>query len=328
MRDMGYEVHLLPLTEGPLESDFSALGVHCIRETNFTGFDLVILNTAVSARVVPNIPNGVKFLMWLHESPLLFVHSELPFIVAQAAKRAVGILFPTEATAQDWARYGPLRSDALAIFHSLAPVSIPPLSTEAKRLLTEPVTTICPLRIISIDPLEYFRGHRVLSRALEYLISKGIDVEYTAAGASPSAIRSLFSFLPNNRLIAPGRIPRIEVLECLARSHIYVSASAFATQNLGLCEAVLMGVPAVVSDIPVHRSFSASLPAAIKLTRLFDWRSIAITVEALYENYFAWRLISRRSVSHAEKYLSADSMKEVLRWCLALDFEDRHFLPS
>jgi glycosyltransferase involved in cell wall biosynthesis len=319
LRSKQYELHLLSLSDGPLEAEFSAMGVRRIQRTDFRGYDLVILNTSVSARVASSIPSGIKYLLWLHESPLLFVHSDLPFIVSQAAERAIGILFPTESTAQEWARYGSLRSDVRHIFYSLAPVSIPELSSEAEEiLLTRPTEMPSPLRIISIDPMEYFRGYRVISQALECLVSKGIDVHYTAVGASPVSARAVFPFLSSNRMLATDRIPRAEVLEHLARSHVYVSASSFATQNLGLCEATLMGIPSVISDIPVHRALSESMSGAVMLSRLFEWKSIAAAIEKLYANYPVWRITSRNAIEPARKYLSAQRMEDVIRCCLAL----------
>jgi glycosyltransferase involved in cell wall biosynthesis len=316
--EMGYEIDLLPLAEGPLEAEFLSLGVRRIRSTNFRGYHLIILNTAVSARVAPHIPDDVKYLMWLHESPLLFVHSDIPFIVSKAAERAAALLFPTESTAQEWGRYGSLRSDEKLIFHCLAPVTIPSLTTEARLALAQQTVEMNPVRIITIDPVEYFRGHKVLARALQHMTARGVDVHYTAAGASPSTIRALFPFLQSDRLNATDRIPRAKILNYLAESHIYVSVSAFATQNLGLCEARLMGIPAVISDIPVHRSFCASVPGGVILSRLFDWKSIADGVEEIISNYEAWRLVSRNSLASCQKYLSSEKLKTVMRRCLTL----------
>jgi glycosyltransferase involved in cell wall biosynthesis len=318
LREMGCEIDLLPLAEGPLEAEFLALGVRRIRSTDFRGYNLVILNTAISARAANHIPEDVKFLIWLHESPLLFVHSDVPFMVSQAAERAIALLFPTEFTAQEWARYGSLRSDERPVFVCLAPVKVPDLAMGSGRGLAGPGYTKKPLRIITIDPVEFFRGHRVLALALQHLVSRGIDIHYTAAGASPSAIKALFPFLPSEQLNATDRIPRAQVLELLAQSDVYVSASAFATQNLGLCEATLLGIPSVVSDIPVHRAWSDKVGGAVALFPLNRWRVLSDRLSSVTRFLELQRRVSAAASDVAKAALAEARLQSTIRQLLSL----------
>jgi glycosyltransferase involved in cell wall biosynthesis len=303
MREMGLDVDLLALADGPLELEFRSIGVPRIRDTSFLGYHWIILNTAVSARIAQHIPVQARYCLWIHESPSLFVHSDLPFIVAQAAKRAHGLIFPTESTAADWARFGALRSDSKRILSLLAPVSLPKglhrLVMEDPRLGLDKM-----LRLVTIDPLEYFRGHRVIANAIQQLQLMGHDVHYTAVGASQSQTTPLFPMLRSDRIVVTDRVPRDVALRHLAQSHTYVSASTFATQNLGLCEASLLGIPSVVSDIPVHRAWADKMPGSVFTYPLFDDEQLSQIIGLIWRSYAEHSHLGRIRIHVATELLS------------------------
>jgi glycosyltransferase involved in cell wall biosynthesis len=318
LREMGNEVDLLPLAEGPLEAEFSAIGVRRIRATNFRGYDLIILNTAVSARVAHLIPGGEKYLIWLHESPLLFVHSDVPFIVSEAAEKATAILYPTENTGKEWSSYGPLRNEKLITFYCLAPVSLPDALADIRSLVPS-VETPHPLKIITIDPFEYFRGYRTLAKAIKNIVDLGIDVHLTSVGSTTAQFKGLFNFLPPSRCAVFDRIPRSEVLKLLSSSDLYISNSSFATQNLGLCEASLVGLPSLATDIPVHRAWAKEMAGGTTLYRLFDSNDLTLRIRQILGSYRAYSGISYDRRIHAKETLSSGAMKQVFTLILSIN---------
>jgi len=303
MRQMGLEIDLLALADGPLASEFKLIGVQIISHTNFLGYEWIILNTAVSARIALYIPDQAIYYLWIHESPLLFVHSDLPYFVAQAAKRASGLIFPSESTAADWARYGALRSEGKRVLNVVSPVALP-AGYERVMRDTSPEGSRTVLRLVSIDPVEFFRGHRVIANAIKHLHRLGHDVHYTAVGATESQVRALFPMLSADRLVATDRVPRTVALSHLAQSHIYLSASAFATQNLGLCEALLLGIPSVISDIPVHRIWAERLPSSVFTYPLFDDVLLSQQIHFVLRSYDEQLYLAKGGIHIAEDLLS------------------------
>jgi glycosyltransferase involved in cell wall biosynthesis len=319
----GAEVDLLSLAEGPLAADFESVGTRRVHSTNFLNYDLVVLNTVLSARLAFSIPKKVKYLLWIHESPILFTHSDIPFIVSKAASGAAAIIFPSDSTATEWARYGSLRPDRSHVFNLLSPVSLPPSLTRGTERLRKYERGLTPFQIVTIDPVEYFRGHRTFGQSMQILSGQSLDFHYTAVGASREQIDSLFTSSERCRIVATGRVARSVVLEILSRSHLYISASAFATQNLGLCEASLLGIPAIVSDIPVHRAWAERMGGSVILSRLFEPEALArhiLRVERSYENY---RLVADDAKDLANDVLSDKRFERVFTGIVAFTTDSR-----
>ena len=86
LKNKGLSIDLYSLNEGPLESEFLLIGVNRVRFVAFQNYDLVLLNTAVLAKFAASIPESVRYCLWIHESPNLFMHSDVPFWVCRAAK--------------------------------------------------------------------------------------------------------------------------------------------------------------------------------------------------------------------------------------------------
>lgn len=320
MRQMGLEVHLLPLADGPLEQEFRSIGVHRIFGTSFEGYDWILLNTAVSARIAHAVPKTAKYILWIHESPLLFVHSDLPFIVAQAARRASGLIFPSESTAVDWARYGDLRSEKKRILYLLSPITFPD-SFKPSANSDSSGNQSKMLRLVTVDPVEYFRGHRVIAQAINSLQSIGHDVHFTAVGATEAQTRAVFPMLSVDRLVATERVPRVAALSFLAQSHIYLSASAFATQNLGLCEASMLGIPSVVSDIPVHRAWAEKVPGSVFPYPLFEDTLLSEQINLVWSAYPEHSRLAKLRVQTASELLSERRFASTLSSFLHLGYK-------
>jgi glycosyltransferase involved in cell wall biosynthesis len=309
----GHAVQLLAISQGPLAKDFEAAGVRIVPKLDCHDVDRIILNTSVCARLADVIQERVPFILWLHESPQLFLHSDLPYIVSKAAVRARAIIFPSPSVGVDWARYGSLRGSATKCLYARAPVSIPKENVNSCSALSSLTT---PIRIISIDPVESFRGHAVIADAIRILHAQGIDIHLTAVGASLAKIQEIFSMLSPDRVLATDRVPRDMVWRYLGGSHVYVSATSFATQNLGLCEASLSGIPAIVSDIPAHRNWAEEMGAGVQIYPLFSATELAKRLIFLKDNYHALKELAAASMSVAYELISHKRFAEVIQEAL------------
>jgi hypothetical protein len=270
LRRLGYQLDLYSLADGPLELQFRELGVPRVAGVDPSKYALMFFNTAVTARFALSLQGKCKYVLWLHESPNLFVHSDVPFFVAQAAEAASALLFPSQSTAEEWAKFGSLRQRHCPIFSAHSPLNtnleIGWRSSEFDEPIKRPQITL-----LTIDPVEYFRGYGVLARALRIYTKPPASglVELIAVGANAERIAPLFAGLSKVIVQATDRIPKRQVIELMARSDLYLSNSSYATQNLGLCEAASIGIPALISDIPVHREFAARVPSSVVTYELF-----------------------------------------------------------
>ncbi len=310
---LGHDVQLFAIVQGPLAKDFETAGVRLAPKLDTHDVDRVILNTSVCARLADVIQESVPFILWLHESPLLFLHSDLPYIVSKAAARARAIVFPSASVGVDWARYGSLRGNSTKCLYASAPVSISKANVNSCSALS---SLTKPIRMISIDPVESFRGHAVIADAIRILHAQGIDIHLTAVGASLPKIEKIFSMLSADRVLATDRVPREMVLRYLRQSHIYVSATSFATQNLGLCEASLAGIPAIVSDIPAHRNWAEKMGAGVQTYPLFSATELARRLIFVKDNYQAFKGLASASTIVAYELTSDKQFAAVIQEAL------------
>jgi glycosyltransferase involved in cell wall biosynthesis len=285
MRQLGISLDLVSMKTGPLAQEFASIGVNILRSTDFLGYNLIILNTSLCAGVSDKIPVVAKFVLWLHESPSLFVHTDIPLVVAKAAGRAAALLFPSVSTAKEWSKFGPLRDEGKLILSLMTPVAMMTPESENKVDSINRESDGRLLRLVSIDPCEYFRGPKVLMSAINLLATKGFKIELRSFGGPDGLYQSAVGQIPNFSFFGGGRAPRSEVLKGLAMSDMYISTTSHATQNLGLCEASLVGVPAVVSDIDVHKELARLLPGSIWLHKLFDDNDLSQAIMNLHSRY-------------------------------------------
>jgi glycosyltransferase involved in cell wall biosynthesis len=310
--EMGFSVDLIALADGPMEQEFQNIGVRRIRSTDFKGYRLVVLNTAICAHIALRIPPEVKFALWIHESPYLFIHTDIPLVVCQAAATASAILFPTESTAAEWSHFGPLRFDRRSLYISLAPVEISVGSEVEEASFYSMKERVSSFRIITIDPLEYFRGYKVLATALKLIYHQKLDLELVSVGVAKDQFKQIFAFMQESQVKPFTRIPRHCVLELLRSSDLYLSNSSFATQNLGMCEASIAGIPTLVSDIPVHRTWAERLPGSAWTYKLFDAVDLATKINLIIKNYRPIRELSMLNRETAKAFLSDKSLRLVI----------------
>ena len=106
-------------------------------------------------------------------------------------------------------------------------------------------------RIVATGRLAFQKNYPVLIKAARYLN----DAEIVIVGGGPdeTELKQLASdFRVSDRVRFMGHMPREEALAVLASCDVFVQPSRFEGHSLALIEAAKVGLPLVVSDIPVQ----------------------------------------------------------------------------
>lgn len=280
----GYTVHLFSFKKGPLSDEFVRSGVLILEKINFEIYDLVILNTSVSATIYKYIPKRTSYILWLHESPALFLQTLIPWTVVQASKGAVGVFYPSKSLYDEWARYGDLRKKRNSSEFLFTPLT--DLQKCDRAGVNKKIKNSSVIKIVTIDPVENFRGYTVVADALKQLsLISNFSVEWTAVGADHQKLIEIVGSHKKLTCYGLGRVTRQQVQDVINSSDIYISATAYASQNMGLFEALSCGIPSIVSDIPVHKEIKDEIFSEVFLYSLFDSTELMEKLIECINNY-------------------------------------------
>lgn len=101
----------------------------------------------------------------------------------------------------------------------------------------------------------YFKGFETLCHSLKLLNDLGIAVEWRVAGVREDSLinkitkKFLKDDYPDRGLIFLGALAESELIESLLTSHIYVMPSHIENSPNNLCEAMIMGLPCVATNV-------------------------------------------------------------------------------
>jgi hypothetical protein len=211
---------------------------------NFDDYDYVIFNTLLTVKYIPKIKCKAKLIAWIHESPYL---AGLAWNAANEIKKisfADAIIFPSLSCRVEWSQY----IDTKNAFHFYSPVVIPDKIKELSiNQRFSSVKSICVL-----DPRESYRG---IDRLEEFFdkIDYPLDIHFVGAEKEDGKIKSKYV-----NAYYYGRIVRNEALKILALCDTYISATCMATQNRGLCEALILKKNIYLSSINVHHEIGGN----------------------------------------------------------------------
>ena len=157
-------------------------------------------------------------------------------------------------------------SDSVAATLALKPASyrarmrtIPnALSERVERLLDGLLrarTTAKPadasFRVVSLGRLAYQKNYPLLIRAIADV--SGAMLEIVGGGEDEASLRTLVAELDLvDRVAITGSLPREAALARAASADIFVQVSRFEGHSLALIEAARLGLPLIVSDVPVQ----------------------------------------------------------------------------
>jgi colanic acid/amylovoran biosynthesis glycosyltransferase len=111
-----------------------------------------------------------------------------------------------------------------------------------------------PLRIVSVGRLHWVKGHEYALMAVHELRAAGVDVEYTIvgdAGASgrASVLTAIRDLELDDCVVLRDELGRVEVLEALRRSDVFLHPSLSEGLSNATLEAMAVGLPVVVTDV-------------------------------------------------------------------------------
>lgn len=234
--------------DGPIAKDFEAIGASLIKnqplEIQYQAYELVLFNTVVTTPFIPNLkPQNAKWILWIHESPYLAGFGWSPLVNFRNYQHLDFLVFPSESCKVEWSGF--INVNYAYVIPS--PVDIPDYISELSIHRQNIKKTFC-----IIDPREAYRNiDKIESAILEYQD----DAIFNFIGTTPPP-EDILNELRSNKNIEVnyfGRVNQERALEILACSDTYLSATSMATQNRGLCEALVMNKNIYISKIKAHQ---------------------------------------------------------------------------
>ena len=107
------------------------------------------------------------------------------------------------------------------------------------------------MRVVALGRLTYQKNYPMLIRAIAAV--PGAMLEIVGGGEDEAALRALVADLGlGDRVAFAGLIPREAALAKAASADVFVQVSRYEGHSLALIEAARLGLPLVVSDVPVQ----------------------------------------------------------------------------
>jgi colanic acid/amylovoran biosynthesis glycosyltransferase len=124
-----------------------------------------------------------------------------------------------------------------------SPASVPPGAVDGR-----------PLRIVSVGRLHWVKGHEYALMAIHELRAAGLEVEYTIVGdagatARASVLTAIRDLELDDCVVVRDELGRVEVLEALRRSDVFLHPSLSEGLSNATLEAMAVGLPVVVTDV-------------------------------------------------------------------------------
>ena len=124
-----------------------------------------------------------------------------------------------------------------------SPAPVPPVAVDGR-----------PFRIVSVGRLHWVKGHEYALMAVHELRGAGIEVEYTIVGdaganARASVLTAIRDLELDDCVVMRDELNRVEVLEALRRSDVFLHPSLSEGLSNATLEAMAVGLPVVVTDV-------------------------------------------------------------------------------
>lgn len=110
-----------------------------------------------------------------------------------------------------------------------------------------------PLRLIQVGRLKPQKGQNILIEAIAELTRRGVDCELKIYGTGEleNELNTQIDTLELTNVQLMGLTENVE--EKLLESDVFISSSLWEGFNMGLVEALSVGVPVIATDLPPHR---------------------------------------------------------------------------
>ncbi len=161
-----------------------------------------------------------------------------------------------------------------------------------------------PLRLIAVGNLRSQKNYSILIDSFKYLKNYQIELDIYGSG---DLFDYLSSLIMNNKYPISLKGNEHNISEIIADYDIYISASLYEGYGIAPVEAMAVGLPVILSDIPVFREIA---PPETLFFNPTSSKEIASCILCHYENRSTSSELSIRLKNHAiqiaskEKYLS------------------------
>jgi glycosyltransferase involved in cell wall biosynthesis len=150
--------------------------------------------------------------------------------------------------------------------------------------------------IVAVGRLSRQKNHPQLIRAMALLPQARLEI--IGAGEDEAELRALIAALKlEDRVTLLGQMPREEALRRAARADVFAQVSLFEGHSLALIEAARLGLPLVVSQVPVQiEGVTGEDGTLCGLTvPLDDPQALATALGSLLDDPATYRLWAERS---------------------------------
>ena len=225
--------------DGDSKNDFKKAGAKIQSDTTtfFTDCDLYIGNTVFAMDVI--VDNKIpleKIFMWVHET--LTVAYELPTL--QKSKQIKSIICVSQFQIEDYKSVFPNAS----YFHLRNCVDF-----------NKTVVNSTSSSFAVVGPWMWNKNQQGLLDIIKFL---SLDLSINFIGTQNPGFVNEHNFWGSVNLSTSRNL--------ISNSYGYISASKLETQNLSAIEAILSGIPVLLSNIPAHQELKSLIPEII----LFD----------------------------------------------------------
>lgn len=259
LKDEGYQIDVFSVVHGPLEEDFKALNINVKVDENlhstplanqpwYKDYDLFLVNTAVMAGCFAAPLNGAPAIWWIHEGPVVLKQCGLTrenlskiykekvctVAVSEVAKEAFLSLRP------DWQ------------FDEVIPIGVKDNCTDIFHRKT--VNLYGKIVFLTVAcGMEPRKGQDVLCEAIERLpkqLRKKSEfwfVGKTGNDAVSKKVLTCANKYPKNVKVM-GVLPHDKLLELYRQTDYVVVPSREESLSIVAMEAMMMGIPCVLSD--------------------------------------------------------------------------------
>jgi glycosyltransferase involved in cell wall biosynthesis len=237
LKSLAHDVSLISLKRGPLGKRFAELSItpHLMTET--APYDLVIANTILSIPLALKIATSEDRLFpWIHEARYFFdIIRVAPSEFHLDRLKYAG--FPSRFLFDDYRDFIPNAKFIHFKNHVSLPRHIPHLSFRDYYVCT--------------GQWEERKNQIALLNLLDQMDSR-ITIHFIGTNKPP--------WIKDTRHVFHGEVTCERSKALIANSNGLVSASLSEVQPLSVIEAMMAGIPVLLSDIPAHRELKEAIP--------------------------------------------------------------------
>lgn len=246
------------MREGDVESKLRRLGRYVDQQLQSINCDALHLNSFATSIFAEST---IDAIVMNHENDLEYdskMGQGFTSSFASIAARRVGNLHHAEVLSTPSQHYAEFYSQILGleVRQVKCGISLTSFERSRRRLayrkrVNEPVNVLLPARF---DPFQ--KGHDIALKACRELSLRGFDVQFTFTGMRSDYENRLQVFLDESNALGVSDMVRVRRLTDIRSGYdscdVVVSPERYCSYGLSISEALSLGIPTVLSEIPTY----------------------------------------------------------------------------